>query len=123
MSTDDLAALFGGGTDLQVTTGKTMQTRYYSDSFGSATPVVTSGDGMDVITDFQATGAGAGMLVFNGIADAAEFAQYFTVNASGSSLGTSANDTVITLTSDPSWSLTLVDFTGFDPGVHVTYAA
>lgn len=121
MSGDDLAALFGGRTDLQVITGKTMQTRYYSDSFGSATPVVTSGDGLDVIADFRATGAGADMLVLNGIADAAEFAEYFTVNASASSLGTAANDTVITLASDPTWSLTLVDFTGFDPATHVVY--
>lgn len=54
-----------------------------------------------------------------GIADAAEFAQYFTVAAAASTVGTAANDTVITL-SDPSWSLTLVDFTGLDPATHVT---
>lgn len=121
VSADDLAALFGDRTDLDVITGKTTQTRYYSDTFSMGT-TVTSADGMDVIWDFMAPGADK--LHFNGIADAAEFAECFTVDESSSTLGDSEiNDTVITLNSDPSWSLTLVDFTGLNPATQIEFSA
>jgi len=119
VSAEDLAALFGDRTQLDVITGNTSQTRFYSDSFSMGS-TVTSADGMDVIWDFMVHGADK--LHFNGIANAAEFAQYFTVDASSSTLGTSANDTVITLNSDPSWSLTLVDFTGLNPATQIDYS-
>ncbi len=122
VSAADLAAMFGDRTQLDVITGSTEQTRFYSDSFSLGTQV-TSADGKDVIWDFMAHAAGADKLHFNGIANATEFAQYFTVDASSSTLGTSANDTVITLSSDPSWSLTLVDFTGLNPATQIDFSA
>lgn len=117
VSAEDLAALFGGRTELDVITGKTSQTRYYSDSFSSGT-AVTSTDGADVITGFT----GADKLHFNGVANATDFAQYFTVDASSSTLGGSAYDTVITLNSDPSWSITLVDFAGLNPATQIEFS-
>jgi Ca2+-binding RTX toxin-like protein len=101
-----------------VKTGATEQTRYYSDSatLGSG-EAVTSGDGLDVIVDFHFGGPVADYLDFSGLTKQ-QFVDHFTVveqdvvNASGDSGTDAVMDTVISITGDSTWSLTLAGVSG-----------
>ncbi|HEY6610399.1 MAG TPA: calcium-binding protein [Pseudomonas sp.] len=111
ISQEDLATMFSDRDSVMLKTGKVSQERYYSDdfSFGSETQV-TSSDGNDRILDFD---WGSDKLDFSGlgatVADAkAMFLDMFTLDTSQDVNGDGTNDSVLSLATDSSWSLTLI---------------
>lgn len=111
ISQEDLAAMFGDRDSVMLKTGKVSQERYYSDDFslGSETQV-TSTDGNDLISDFA---WGSDKLDFSGlgatVADAkAMFLDMFTLDTSQDVNNDGTNDSVLSLATDSSWSLTLL---------------
>lgn len=99
---------FGTKSTITVHTGNTTQTRYYVDSatVGGA-ETVTSDDGNDTIADFH---VGLDKLDF-GTLTAAQLAQ-FQVNDTADVNGDEVLDTVITLTGDGDFSITLLGVSG-----------
>lgn len=118
MTEDELTAMFGDRLSLEVKTGKTTHDRWYSDSITLGSDAVTSDSGMDVITDFDA--AEGDTLHMTGIT-LADFEAMFTITEADVNADT-ALDTVITLATNASWSLTLVGVTGFDPATSIVFA-
>ena len=118
MTTEELAALFGDRQSVDVKTGNTTHERWFSDSFTFGDTVVTTDAGMDTITDFDATEGDT--LHLAGVTQA-EFDAFFTVAETDVDADT-VLDTVVTLDSDPTWSLTLVGTVDFDPATSVVYA-
>lgn len=120
MSEEDLASMFGDRENVMLKTGKTTQERYYSDSFtfGSGT-TVSSTDGKDIINDFSRTDGDK--LDFSGLTSD-QFNSFFSVNVVDADGDTFLDDTVITLTTDATWSLTLIGYTSFDAAQDVTFA-
>jgi Ca2+-binding RTX toxin-like protein len=117
LNSTQLDAMFGTRTALTVVTGATTHTRYYSDAFTIGDRAVYSGNGADVITDFSR--ADGDKLVVSGItaADASHFHLSETdLNADGKL------DTLITLDTDPTWSVKLIGYTGFSVAQDVTFA-
>ena len=117
MTADELAVLFGDRQSVEVQTGKTTHERWFSDSFTFGEGF-TSDAGMDTITDFDAT---EGDTVHLAGVTQADFDAYFTV----AEMDVNADaelDTVVTLDTDPSWSLTLVGTSGFDPATGIVFA-
>ncbi len=108
-----LAGMFGERADFSYTSGggkgAVTHTRYYSDEFTFGGGLsASSRDGHDTITDFK---RGEDILDFSGLTQE-HFAQLFSVtqmdvNADGKA------DTVLTLDSDPGWSLTLLGVSDF----------
>ena len=119
MTAEELDALFSSAESFTVKTGKTTQTRYYSDEFtiGSGTSV-TSTDGKDTITDFN---TGEDKLNFSGVT-AEQFAQYFAWSVVDANNDGVVDDTVFTLSTDDSWSLTLIGVTDFDATQDISFA-
>lgn len=116
ISLEDLAAMFSDRESVMLKTGKVSQERYYSDEFslGSDTQV-TSTDGNDWIRDFT---WGSDKLDFSGlgatVADAkAMFLDMFTLETSQDVDNDGTNDSVLTLASDSSWSLTLLGINSY----------
>jgi len=118
MTEDELTAMFGDRLSLDVKTGKTTHERWYSDSITLGSDAVTSDSGMDVITDFDA--AEGDTLHMTGIT-LADYEAMFTITEADVNADT-AVDTVITLATDASWSLTLVGVTGFNPATSIVFA-
>lgn len=116
---DVLAGQLSEGEDFTFTTGRTLQTRYYSDlfSFGSGL-TATSTDGHDTITDFV---QGEDILDFSGLT-AAQFDELFGIAQTDADDDGASDDTVLTITGDDSWSLTLVGVTGFNPDSDIQFA-
>lgn len=116
---DVLAGQLSEGEDFTFTTGRTLQTRYYSDlfSFGSGL-TATSTDGHDTITDFV---QGEDILDFSGLT-AAQFDELFGIAQTDADDDGAIDDTVLTITGDDSWSLTLVGVTGFNPDSDIQFA-
>ncbi|WP_052263840.1 calcium-binding protein [Azotobacter chroococcum] len=116
---DVLAGQLSEGEDFTFTTGRTLQTRYYSNlfSFGSG-PSVISNDGHDTITDFV---QGEDILDFSGLT-AAQFDELFGIAQTDADDDGASDDTVLTITGDDSWSLTLVGVTGFNPDSDIQFA-
>lgn len=115
ISQEDLATMFSDRDSVMLKTGKVSQERYYSDdfSFGSETQV-TSSDGNDRIIDFA---WGDDKLDFSGlgatVADAkAMFLDMFTLDTSQDVNSDGTNDSVLSLATDASWSLTLIGING-----------
>jgi Ca2+-binding RTX toxin-like protein len=120
MTTAQLEALFGGRQSADLVTGSTTKERWYSDTFGSGSTMVTSTDGNDTILDFNRSQGDK--LDFSGVT-ATQFAAYFewdVVDADGDGM---VDDTVITLSTDATWSLTLIGVTNFDHTVDVVFSA
>lgn len=116
ISQADLDAMFSDRDNVMLKTGKVSQERYYSDDFslGSDTQV-TSTDGNDEIVDFA---WGSDKLDFSGlgatVADAkAMFLDMFTLDSSQDVDNDGTNDSVLTLATDSSWSLTLLGINGY----------
>lgn len=116
ISQADLDAMFSDRDNVMLKTGKVSQERYYSDDFslGSDTQV-TSTDGNDEIVDFA---WGSDKLDFSGlgatVADAkAMFLDMFILDSSQDVNGDNINDSVLTLATDSSWSLTLLGINGY----------
>jgi len=107
---DVMAGLLSEGEDFTFTAGKSgiTQTRYYSDlfSFGSELSV-TSDDGHDTIADFE---QGEDKLDFSDLTFE-QFESLFSITPSDAD-GDGVTDTVLTITGDDSWSLTLLGVTG-----------
>lgn len=116
---DVLAGQLSEGEDFTFTTGRTLQTRYYSDlfSFGSGL-TASSTDGHDTITDFV---RGEDILDFSGLT-AAQFDELFGIAQTDADDDGAIDDTVLTITGDDSWSLTLVGVTGFNPDSDIQFA-
>lgn len=116
---DVLAGQLSEGEDFTFTTGRTLQTRYYSDlfSFGSGL-TATSTDGHDTITDFV---QGEDILDFSGLT-AAQFDELFGIAQTDADDDGAIDDTVLTISGDDSWSLTLVGVTGFNPDSDIQFA-
>lgn len=117
MTEEDLAALFGDRQSLEVQTGNTTHERWLSDSFTFGEGFTTDA-GMDTITDFDATEGDT--LHLAGVTQA-DFDAFFAV-AEMDVNADAVPDTVVTLETDPSWSLTLVGTSGFDPETGVVFA-
>ena len=118
MTQDELTALFGDRLSLDVKTGKKTHERWYSDSATLGSDAVTGNGGMDVITDFDA--AEGDMVHMTGIT-LADFQAMFTITETDVDADT-VLDTVITLDTDASWSLTLMGVSGFDPATGIVFA-
>jgi Ca2+-binding RTX toxin-like protein len=114
----ELDAMFGGRTAIDVVTGVTTHERFYSDSFTVADRPVYSGNGADVITDFSR--AEGDKIVVSGIGG--QDASQFRITESDLD-GDGRLDTLVTLTSDPTWSLKVMGHTGFNVGLDVTATA
>lgn len=116
---DVLAGQLSEGEDFTFTAGRTLQTRYYSDlfSFGSGL-TASSTDGHDTITDFM---QGEDILDFSGLT-AAQFDELFGIAQTDADDDGAIDDTVLTITGDDSWSLTLVGVTGFNPDSDIQFA-
>lgn len=118
MTQDELTAMFGERLSLDVKTGRKTHERFYSDSATVGGDTVTSDSGMDVISDFDS--AQGDTLHMTGIT-LADFQALFTITETDVDADT-VLDTVITLGSDPSWSLTLMGVSGFDPANEIVFA-
>jgi Ca2+-binding RTX toxin-like protein len=118
MSQADLDAMFGERASLDVKTGKTMHERWYSDTFFLAEhECVTDSQGTDVVMDFSR--AEHDNIQFNNVT-AEQFAALFTVTEMDAN-SDGMMDTVITSECDPSFSITLVGYTGLDAGVDMQF--
>lgn len=118
MTQEELAVLFGDRQSLDVQTGRTTHERWFSDTFTFGETAITTDAGMDSITDF--TAADGDTLHLAGVTQA-DFDEFFTVAEMDVDADT-VLDTVVTLDTDPSWSLTLVGTSGFDPATSVVFA-
>lgn len=118
MTEADVAALFGDRQSLEVTTGKTSHERWFSDTFTFGEAGVTGDAGMDTITDFDAAEGDAVHLA--GVTQA-DFDAFFNLAEMDVNADT-VLDTVMTLDTDASWSLTLVGTSGFDTATGVVFA-
>ncbi|WP_349617045.1 calcium-binding protein [Azotobacter salinestris] len=110
---DVMAGLLGEGEDFTFTSGgkpPQTHTRYYSDlfTFGSK-PVASSTDGHDIVTDFV---KGTDILDFSGLS-ATQFDALFTISQLDADNDGASDDTVLSITGDDSWSLTLIGVTDF----------
>lgn len=117
ISQEDLADMFGDRDSVMLKTGKVSQERWYSDSFdlGNANTQVTSTDGKDWIHDFEWS---KDRLEFAGLGatpdDARDmFLSMFSLSQQDVN-GDGKLDSVLTLASDSSWSLTLIGVNGYD---------
>ena len=119
----DMTAMFGNRTALDVVTGATTHERYYSDTFAIGDRAVYSGNGADVILDFSR--ADGDKLQVSGItaADAGHFhLSQVDLNADGVTDTLVTLVTLVTLDTDPTWSLKLIGYTGFNVGADVAFA-
>lgn len=102
--------------DTMVQTGATTHTRYYSDS-ATLGETVASTDGQDVVLDFHFGGPQADSLDFAGLTKD-QFLAHFTVveedvvTSAGQAGTDGVTDTVISITGDNTWSLTLAGVSG-----------
>ena len=116
LSGAQLDAMFGTRTALNVVTGNNIHTRYYSDAFTIGDRAIYSGNGADVITDFSRVEGDK--LSVSGITppDGSHFHLSETdLNADG------RLDTLITLDTDPTWSVKLMGYTGFNVAQDVVF--
>lgn len=105
LSSSQLDAMFGARNSLDVVTGATTHTRFYSDTFSVADRTIYSGNGTDLITDFnRAEGDKIA------VTSAGTPGQFMVREADVD--GDGHLDTVISLQSDPTWTVTLSNFTG-----------
>jgi hypothetical protein len=118
MTAEELATLFGDRQSLDVQTGKTTHERWFSDTFTFGDTTVATDAGTDTITDFNA--AQGDTLHLAGVTQA-DFDAFFNVAETDVNADT-VLDTVVTLDTDPTWSLTLVGTSGFDPATGVVFA-
>jgi Ca2+-binding RTX toxin-like protein len=119
MAQEDLDALFGDRDSLIVKTGKTTHERWFTDTIALPDETtVTTTAGTDTVTDFDA--AEGDTLHFMGLS-AEDFAALFSV-VEGDAGGDGTLDTVITSSTDPSFSVTLAGVTGFDVTTDVMFA-
>jgi Ca2+-binding RTX toxin-like protein len=118
MTPEELTALFGDRQSLDVKTGKKTHERWFSDSATLGSDATTGDGGMDVISDFDA--AEGDTLQMTGIT-LADFEATFTITETDVDADT-VLDTVITLDTDASWSLTLAGVSGFDPATAIVFA-
>lgn len=119
MTAEELEALFGDRQAIDLVTGRTTHERWYSDSFGSGSTQVSSTDGNDVIEDFSRSQGDK--LDFSGLTSA-QFVAFFEWNVVDADSDGAADDTVITLSTDTSWSLTLIGVTNFDHSLDVVFS-
>jgi hypothetical protein len=118
MTDEELAALFGDRQSLDVQTGRTTHERWFSDTFTFGETTIATDDGTDTITDFNA--AQGDTLHLAGV-NQADFDAFFNVAETDVNADT-VLDTVVTLDTDPTWSLTLVGTSAFDPATGVIFA-
>ncbi|MBI5276699.1 MAG: hypothetical protein HY854_09590 [Burkholderiales bacterium] len=117
MTQDELDDLFGERLSIDVVTGNHTTTRFYTDSFEIEERDIFSGNGDDVITDFDPDEGDR--LVVSGIIDAP--GNFMVREADLDGDGTL--DTEFKLTSDGTWTVQLLGFTGFDVATDVTVTA
>jgi Ca2+-binding RTX toxin-like protein len=119
MSQEDLDLLFGERASLDVVTGKKTHERWFSDSFTIEDQTeVTSSAGTDVVTDFSREEGDT--LVFAGLT-AENFAAHMVVSEVDADAD-GVLDTVITAMDDPSFSVTLLGYAGFDVTLDAVFA-
>jgi Ca2+-binding RTX toxin-like protein len=104
------AGTFSAKTAIDVYAGPNLQTRYYSGSATTAgVETVTSEDGHDTIADFH---VGLDALHLTGLTEA-QFLAHFAMDDSADVNGDLVNDTVITITGDTTFSITLLGVNGY----------
>lgn len=121
LSQEQLDELFGDRESVVLTTGRTTQTRYYSDDFiiGSRSSGLTATDSNDIIISFTSgqdklTFSLAGVEIGENPDNETLFDTYFNqVVAAIPGVGNSAEDTRITLRSGGNWSIILQDYNAF----------
>ena len=114
MTQAQLDALFTDRQDLVVKTGNTTHVRYFSDDFASEDRVIFSGEGQDVITDFDPTEGDR--LEVAGI-DGDEGMNFMMRVADVNGDGTL--DTEFELTTDGTWTVQLLGYAAFNVGTDV----
>lgn len=118
MSEAEISALFDERLSVDVVTGSTLHTRWYSEGFSIEDREIFSGNGQDVITDFNPDEGDR--LVISGLDDMDEAA--FTVREADLD-GDGTMDTEFQLTSDSTWTVQLLDYTGFNVATDVRLEA
>jgi Ca2+-binding RTX toxin-like protein len=120
MAAEELEALFADRQAIDLVTGRTTQERWYSDTFGSGSTEITSTDGNDVVKDFSRSQGDK--LDFSGLTSA-QFVAFFDWEVVDADADGAADDTMITLSTDDTWSLTLIGVTNFDHSLDVVFSA
>lgn len=112
LTKDQLAEMFGDRDGVILNDDGETEKAFYSNSFtsGKGKDTVTSGDGFDTIVDFK---FGEDKLDFSGITKGQFLASFF-VDYTQNVDGVGGADTVITITGDTGWSLTLLEVSGHD---------
>ena len=110
----EIDAVFGDPTSIDVVTGSNTHERWYAGSFSIEGREIFSGNGQDVITDFNPDEGDR--LVVSGVEAAGGAA--FTVREADLN-GDGIMDTEFQLTSDSTWTVQLLGFSGIDGATDV----